>query len=248
MFGISGRGAAFESRGYDKGRREHVVGPVKVKAYQRLRPLVAVLSPLLLLGLAGEPTDDERLRRAVAFYIPKDFARADVEDRVSLLKDLQPLIEKLEETRPFADSKESDSKDNSSKPRKGFQESVKINLSEGPATLLGDVWLRMWSYESFKRAEEGYAHNVSMINIAMKTGSLTGQQVGELCRHHVDSRSASIIFMRRNVVASLACRGPDDIRNAKNEPSSHVDDLQLKSKCENFAKKIDKAIIRLTNK
>jgi len=82
-----------------------------VKAYQPLHPLVAVLSPLLLLGLAGEPTKDEReteeLRRAVAFYIPKDFARADAEDRVNLLKDLQPLIEKLEETRPFADSKKS---------------------------------------------------------------------------------------------------------------------------------------------
>jgi len=185
-------------------------------------------------------------RRAVERFIPKTFTRVDAEDRVNLLDDLGPLIKELEGMVTVEDWKNRESTDPTSKPRRGFRGIVRITSSdEADSISVVRVWLRLWSYESFKRAEEGFAENVAMINIALQPGSLTGQEVGELTRHNAEKEAAAIIFLRRNVVASLACRA-EIYSVAMKDPSLPLEG-ELKSKCENFAKKIDEAVIRLTN-
>src|SRR5215831_9328730 len=162
-------------------------------------------------GKLGSTTTDREeekwRRRAIERFIPKTFTRVDAEDRVNLLDDLEPLIKELEGMVTIEDWKNRESTDPTSKPRRGFRGIVRITSSDEAGSIsVVRVWLRIWSYESFKRAEEGFAENVAMINIALQPGSLTGQEVGELTRHYAKNESASIIFLRRNVVASLACR------------------------------------------
>ena len=146
-------------------------------------------------------------RRAVERFIPKTFTRVEAEDKVNLLNDLGPLIKELEGMATVEDWKNRESTDSTSKLRRGFRGIVRITSSDGADSIsVLRVWLRIWSSESFKRAEEGFAENVAMLNIALQPGSLTGQEVGELARHNAEKEATAIIFLRRNVVASLACR------------------------------------------
>jgi len=192
----------------------------------------------------GEPA----MPRPVARFIPAEFVRAQSENSVNLLEDLEPLINSLNALTPEA-SKVLDSS-YEGKPRRGLDRTIDTTLSDTQEMIrLSQIHLRVRSYPSFRETEEGYENTASLIQARLKEGSPMGRRIGEVS-HYSSNRGDStyIIFLRRNVVASTWCSGPMEIlKNAKNRTTKRLDDAQNAENCERLAERIDDLIVGLTN-
>jgi len=115
---------------------------------------------------------------------------------------------------------------------------------------LSQIRLRVRSYPSFKEAEEGFENTAARMPIRLEEGSSSGRTIGEVSHYSIDRRqSMYIIFMRRNVVASIAYSAPMEIlKNTKNSTAKSLEDAQLADKCERLAERVDELIVGLTNK
>jgi len=166
-----------------------------------------------------------------------------------MLEDLEPFINSLGAITP-ENSKISDSPYQGN-PRRGLERTIETTLSENQESVrLSQIRVRARSYPSFKEAEEGFENTAGMMPVVLKKGSSTAQNIGEVSHYNIDTRqSMYIIFMRRNVVASIVCSTPMEIpKNTKNRTVTSLEDPQLADKCEGLAKRIDELIIGLTNK
>jgi len=162
---------------------------------------------------------------------------------------LELLIEKLNEMVPD-NSKISESSDYGMRPRKSFSRIIETALrNNGESTVVRHVHVKIWSHESFKRAEEGLAENAARIQIVLKAGTPTGQKIGELS-YYSAGRNDSVytIFLRRNVVVSVADTGPMEVPKKATGAIRRLEDPELESRCEGLAKTLDDYIVTLTRK
>lgn len=190
----------------------------------------------------------ERLKkRNLETFIPQGFSRGYNENDVKLLKSLDPLIEKLDEF----DNSKAGSESISPGPKKAYGKNINLAVKEEEEfKLISPIWVKMWAYDSLKQAEEGLAENASMIQVFLKSGSLTGIAIGELPYHYSqNNQTAYVIFLRRNVVISIAYKGPYQAPKDKRKPHGpFLDDPELRNRCDTLAKNIDDLIVKLTNK
>lgn len=199
---------------------------------------------------AAERTQGElTMRKPVARFIPEGFVRTDSENSVNLLEDLEPLINSLDAVTP-ENSKVRDSY-YEGKPRRGLERIIETTLSDNQDSVrLSQIQLRVRSYPSFKEAEEGFENTAAMMPIRLKEGSSSGRIIGEVSQYSIDhGQSMYIVFMRRNVVASIAYAAAMEVpKDKKKRIVTTLESPLIADKCERVAKQIDELIISLTNK
>lgn len=218
----------------------------------KLKEKAGETSPCTIGGVSLSPQECKELleqlhQRNLARYSPPGFSRAYGENDIKLLENLEPLVEKLDKM-VFENATISDLE--RPKPRKSLGRNIHIQLKEDDDfKYLSNVSLRLWVYDSLRRAEQGLAENASALSVGLNSGSLTGKEIGELSYHYSEeNRIAYIILLRRNVVVSISYKGPSGIpKDPKRPAGQFLDDPELKNKCDALAMKLDGFIVNLTN-
>jgi len=214
--------------------------------------LLTLLSSPSLFAQTQESTKEFEARWEKANmerYIPKGFTRADSENKVKLLPDLERLIVKLDGTTP-ENSRVVDSSGDDARPRRAFGRIIDVDLSENAESKTSrQLHMKIWSYDSLKHAEEGLAHNAASVSLVKKAGPITGREIGELSYHAAKPNESTVMFfLRRNVVVSVYCGQPIRVSKDRTTLLETLNDPELMNKCEDLAKKIDDFIIGLTAK